>query len=104
MPAYNTSQSVSVSTTTDRPGPAPERPKVKADLRKEPLVGVLLASGPRVRFTLLVPARIGDVELAPGLHEAAPRTGGLVVDGQRLPHPEEGYCPRRSLRDRRSGP
>ncbi len=85
VPAYNTSQPVSVSTPTDRPGPAPERPKVKADLRKEPLVGVLLASGPRVRFTLLVPARIGEVELAPGLHEAAPRTGGLVVDGQRLP-------------------
>ena len=85
VPSYGTSQPVTVPPRSDEPALPVDRPRVKADLRKEPEVGVLLLSGSRIRFTLLAPAQIGNQEIPPGQHEVTVRPGGLSLDGERLP-------------------
>ncbi len=86
VPAYGTSQSVSVAPRGDTPDPAaPTAPRPKATLHREPEVGVLLMSGARIRFTLLAPARIGNLTISPGQHDVTVRPGGLLLDDLRLP-------------------
>ncbi len=59
--------------------------RVLPTLATEPEIGVLLKSGGRVEFTLLVGGRSGSIMFAPGVYVAEASSAGMTINGAPFP-------------------